>query len=368
MNVTLSGDATGAQRLQQLLQLLARSARTRVLDDDIPAILDQLGMMVPLRVAVLVLAPRDPTASSHTFGWRAVGVETDELDRAIARAKVASTDASHDGHLTLHPLRDADGRVFGTLAVGDGANGLDADALALVHTVGDQLALTIDRLTSATASARLLAATVHDLSNLLGVIVLGAAQLPHEGPGGPDAGIHWAAARLGDVLGELSDAASIAGGSLIPLRTRQPIAPLVTAAIDRVRVTAGAAATDIEARLCSAALELDCDGELVQRIVELVLRRAVKIAAGGRVVVQLVRRLDNAILAMRSVPPRIDDPTIRALLRPDAQRSVARRPDLGLLLAELFARTHGGRVWSARRPPIEGTLLVALPLHPASAR
>src|SRR5690349_15694633 len=166
MNVTLSGDATEAQRLQQLLQLLASSARTRVLDDDIPAMLEQLAAMVPLRVAVVVLAPRDPTASSHTFGWRAVGVETDELDRAIARAKVADADARHDGHLTVHPLRDADGRAFGALAVvGDGANGLNDDELALVRTVADQLALAIDRLTSATASARLLAATVHDLSN-----------------------------------------------------------------------------------------------------------------------------------------------------------------------------------------------------------
>lgn len=375
MSVTHSGESAGAQRRRQLLQLLSSSARTRVLDDDIPATLDQLAAIVPLRVAVVVLAPHDPTASPHTFGWRAVGVETEELDRAIARAKLAcaaagQNDAGRDPHFAMHRLRDLTGRVFGALAVAaDGARGLDDDDLALVATVADQLALAIDRVTSTMVSARLLAATAHDLSNLLGVIVLGAAQLPHDDDApGPGEGIHWATGRMADVLGDLGDVASIAAGSLVPSRTRQPIAPIVTAAIERVRSTAGAAATDIRCELRSAALELDCDAELVQRIVELVLRRALKNAAGGRVLLQLVRRRDHAILALRSIPPRIDDSSLRTLLGPPSSRNVARRPDLGLVLAELFARTHGGRVWAARRPPIAGTLLVALPLHPASPR
>ena len=214
----------------------------------------------------------------------------------------------------------------------------------------------------------LLSLVSHDLKNPLAAIAAGAALIVRQAPAGGDGEalrriartIQHSATRMNRLIQDLLDAGRFAAGQLRVEARRQPLAPLVADALEQLAPLAAQRQIKLTRELPDG-IEVSCDRELLQRVLENLLGNAIKFTPeGGRVAIACARagggqsvRLSVSDTGCGIAPAELPHIFERYWQAHAAER---RGTGLGLAIAKAIVEAHGGRIW-AESAVGEGTTL-----------
>jgi PAS domain S-box-containing protein len=183
------------------------------------------------------------------------------------------------------------------------------------------------------------------------------------------------AAGMARLIDDLLDVSRITSGKLrLDLAVVQ-LVPVVEAAVDAVLPAAGAKSVQIEQRLDADAGPVHGDPGRLQQVVWNLVTNAVKFTpAGGRVLVSLARRGDQAEIAVKDTGKGIDPAFLPHVFDPfrQADAGVARGAGglgLGLSIVKELVELHGGKVHAESEGQGRGaTFVVRLPVRAKATR
>jgi signal transduction histidine kinase len=205
-----------------------------------------------------------------------------------------------------------------------------------------------------------LAMVSHDLSNLLGGIILSAEMLARLGSTTPDGrriatGTHRIqlyAARMRRLIGDLTDVTSLGAGKLSITSTPSDQGVMVAEAIETFQILAAEKRIELEAECAGAPLSVVCDhGRIVQVLVNLI-GNAVKFTPdGGRVSVVATGMGAEVLFSVTDSGPGIPADLLEAVFERFWQVGAhdQRGLGLGLYIARGIVEAHGGRIWAESR-------------------
>jgi PAS domain S-box-containing protein len=274
------------------------------------------------------------------------------------------------------PVRDEDGAVISYI-------GLITDITDLKRAADGREALLertqMARVAAETASLakdEFLGVVSHELRNPLNSIQLWLEVLRHQS-GSPEQlrraieFIKRAADTQAKLMDDLLDIARIESGKLSMETTTVPLGPIVTAALDSVRLAIAAKGIVIDLRLDQAALAVTGDPVRLQQIAANLLSNAVKFTPrGGRVEVSLTSVGSSASLTIgdsgEGIAPDFLPHVFERFRQADTGSSrTAPGLGLGLSIARQLVELHGGRIWAESPGKGKGaTFFVELPLAP----
>lgn len=267
------GNALLCERLRELAQRPGRYvAQAQVIASGEPILLPELSDEVRRHTAY---------EDCHAEALRAAGIQSVMIVPLIIR-----------------------GHVLGALTLGAGASGrrYTTTHLKLAHGLASRIALALDnarlyadaqRATAARDAT--LAVVSHDLRTPLGVILMWTQLLQERAPAAsPRADqrsvevIRCAAERMGRLIQDLVDIASIEAGRVSVACSRQPVASLVEEAVEALRAHAAAKSLRLEAELpADDRMDADCDRDRIAQVLTNVIGNAIKFTpAGGRILVR----------------------------------------------------------------------------------
>jgi signal transduction histidine kinase/CheY-like chemotaxis protein len=230
--------------------------------------------------------------------------------------------------------------------------------------------------TASLAKDEFLGVVSHELRNPLNSIQLWLEVLRHQSGSPEQLGraiefIKRAADTQAKLIDDLLDIARIESGKLSMDTTTVPLGPLVTAALDSVRLAVAAKEIVMDLRLDQAALAVTGDPVRLQQIAANLLSNAVKFTPrGGRVEVSLTTVGSSARLTIwdsgEGIAPDFLPHIFERFRQADTGSSrTAPGLGLGLSIARQLVELHGGRIWA--ESPGKGmgaTFFVELPLAP----
>ena len=172
------------------------------------------------------------------------------------------------------------------------------------------------------------------------------------------------ARRLDRIVTDLLDLDRLSAGVVEPM-----FAPLDIGALVRELVAGADPVAGRRLHVDTAPLEIWADAAMVERIVENLLRNAVKHTPGdARIWVRVERADDAALLIVEDDGPGVPADTREAIFEPFSQgASPARSAGLGVGLAVVarFAALHDGRAWVAEREGGGASFRVSLAIRPS---
>ena len=172
------------------------------------------------------------------------------------------------------------------------------------------------------------------------------------------------ARRLDRIVTDLLDLDRLSAGVVEPM-----FAPLDIGALVRELVAGADPVAGRRLHVDTAPLEIWADAAMVERIVENLLRNAVKHTPGdARIWVRVERADDAALLIVEDDGPGVPADTREAIFEPFSQgASPARAAGLGVGLAVVarFAALHDGRAWVEEREGGGASFRVSLAIRPS---
>ncbi len=225
------------------------------------------------------------------------------------------------------------------------------------------------------AARQLLALVAHDLRTPLTILdgaaqMLAAHDLDREERALVDQVLR-AARRMGALIRDLVDAASIEAGRLAPsvtvTRSACAAAALVGDAQDSLRPLAVARPVRLETRVEDGATRVSCERARVLQVFENLVGNAVRFTPPGGVVTLACRLVEGAVrFEVRDtgdgVPPAVRP---RLFERHFAAGGAGKRgTGLGLSIARRIVEAHGGRIWHEALPDGGSCFAFTLPLAP----
>lgn len=226
------------------------------------------------------------------------------------------------------------------------------------------------------AREEILAVVSHDLRNPLGAIHMAAELLQLEPPSDPRVRkqletIHRSADRMGLLIRDLLDMASIQAGRLAVERRPEAADPLVNEALDTHEPAAREKGVEI-IRACEVQGErLLCDRDRVLQVFGNLLGNAIKFCGSGDVITvtgEVVGR--EARFAVSDTGPGIPEEELPHIFRPywSAERHAKKGTGLGLYISKGIVEAHGGRLWAESKPGEGATFYFTLPLASSEDR
>ena len=176
------------------------------------------------------------------------------------------------------------------------------------------------------------------------------------------------------LIDDLLDVARIEAGKLRMEVVTVPLGPILTAALDSVRLAVAAKGITLELRLAEGSQAVTGDSSRLQQVASNLLSNAIKFTPkGGKVEVSLGRTDSHARLIVKDdgegIAPEFLPHIFERFRQADTSSSrTAPGLGLGLSIARQLVELHGGRIWAESPGKGKGaTFFVELPLAPAIA-
>ena len=172
------------------------------------------------------------------------------------------------------------------------------------------------------------------------------------------------------LIDDLLDVARIEAGKLRMEVVTVPLGPILTAALDSVRLAVAAKEITLELRLAEGSQAVTGDSSRLQQVASNLLSNAIKFTPkGGKVEVSLRRTDSHARLIVKDdgegIAPEFLPHIFERFRQADTSSS---RTAPGLSIARQLVELHGGRIWAESPGKGKGaTFFVELPLAPAIA-
>ena len=371
MNVAAPGRARAPfDRLHEIAKALMRQGR---LEEALPSALLLAAEDRPLRTAILISAVR---GLERPFLWRGAGTSSAAVQQALERAHRAHAALAGGGEplprpepgYTCIPLVGAAEDVLGTLQLQwDGEPG-EADQ-GFAAAFADLLAIAMDRVSreeairqlylqaqrATRAREDLLSTVSHDLKNLVSAVRVNLTLLQRvaelqaqEKPRAALVRIQRSAERMGRLIQDLLDTASVEAESLSVEPRRLEVAPLLAEALEAAAPVAGTRSIQLRLDVASSLPAIHADAARLQQVFANLLSNAIKFSPDGGTIVIRARPSFNAVTF--SVEDR--GPGIGEDDRPHlfdrfwrARRATGVGYGLGLFIVKGIVKAHGGQVW-----------------------
>jgi signal transduction histidine kinase len=200
----------------------------------------------------------------------------------------------------------------------------------------------------------------HDLRNLLGGIVLSAAQLERNAPDN-DTGkqtlegtqrIQRYSARMSRLIGDLVDVVSIDAGSLVVVPARADATALVAEAVDTFHAAASAKGISLEADLREQPLVAEFDHARMMQVFANLIANAIKFtSADGKVSIDGECVEDELRFCISDTGSGIPAHMLESIFERFWQvgKGDRRGLGLGLYISRCIVEAHGGRIWAESR-------------------
>jgi signal transduction histidine kinase len=221
-----------------------------------------------------------------------------------------------------------------------------------------------------------LAIVSHDLRNMLGAVAGFAALIEKEELEENHTQkvlahaqrIHRAGYRMGRLVGDLVDVASIHAGSLAVTREVGDPTPVVSEAADTFGAQASASGVSLVVEIEPSLPRAAFDAARILQVLVNLLSNAIKFTPpNGTVLVHVARVGKEIRFAVsdtgRGVPTDKLETVFERFLQVTADR---RGVGLGLYIAKCIVRGHGGRIWAESTVGKGSTFSFTLPVHEAS--
>jgi signal transduction histidine kinase len=279
------------------------------------------------------------------------------------------------------PLRTR-GRTLGALSmsVAESERTYTEEDLALAEDLGHRAALALDnarlhREAKAAIEARddLLAVVSHDLKTPLSVISICSSVLQRKAESGsPDPAaykqimtIQRSSARMANLIGDLLDAASLAGGHFSMEAGIHEMRLVLEDAMEAMRTVAQDKAVRLE-----CVDEFDdhphvlCDREKIVRVYANLIGNAIKFTpAGGTVIVKGTSTKDEVVISIEDTGVGIAEAHLPHIFERfwRLERKSRGGSGLGLFIAKGIIEAHGGRIWVESKLEAGSTFRFSLP-------
>lgn len=217
-----------------------------------------------------------------------------------------------------------------------------------------------------------LAIVTHDLRDLLGGIVLSSTVLSKRAQQ-DEAGattlaetrrIARYAARMGRLIGDLVDVASIDAGKLAIEPAPGNVALLIAEAADAFQAAAAAKGIALESRIDAPPLPATFDHERILQVLGNLISNALKYTPkGGRITLVGCRDGAGVRLSVSDTGPGIPEEALESVFERFSQGRPGEHGGLGLglYISRCLVEAQGGRIWAQRRPGAGSMLFLTLP-------
>lgn len=217
-----------------------------------------------------------------------------------------------------------------------------------------------------------LAFVTHDLRDLLGGIVLSSTVLSKHAAQ-DEAGattlaetrrIKRYAARMGRLIGDLVDVASIDAGKLAVDPAPGNVALVIAEAADAFQAAAAAKGIVLVSRIDAAPLPASFDHERTLQVLGNLISNALKYTPeGGRITLVGERDGTGVRLCVSDTGPGIPEEALESVFERFSQVGAGDRAGLGLglFISRCLVEAQGGRIWAQRRPGAGSMLFLTLP-------
>lgn len=356
-------------RLHEIAKTLMRKGR---LEELLSQVLPLAAEDRPLRTAILISAVR---GLERPFFWRGAEVSSAAMQEALERAHRAHAALAGgeppprpEPGCTCIPLVGAAEDVLGTLQLQWEGEPGEADQ-GFVAAFSDLLAIAMDRVSreeairqlylqaqrATRAREDLLSTVSHDLKNLVSAIRANLTLLERvaelqaqEKPRAALVRIQRSADRMGRLIQDLLDTASVEAESLSVEPRRLEVAPLLAEALEAAAPMAGTRSIQLRLDVASSLPAIHADAARLQQVFANLLSNAIKFSPDGGTIVIRARPSFNAVTF--SVEDR--GPGIGEDDRPHlfdrfwrARRAAGLGYGLGLFIVKGIVKAHGGQVW-----------------------
>ena len=275
----------------------------------------------------------------------------------------------------------ARGRTFGalTLAAVESDQRYSSSDLQLAQDLASRAALAMDNARlyikaqrAITARDATLALVSHDLRNPLAVILMKASLMLKDADKDRRAesrnfieSVRRSAERMNRLIQDLLDVSSIEAGRFSIERKPQPVAPLVSGAVEAMRVQAAPKSLRVDTALSEDDLLADCDADRIGQVLTNLIGNAIKFTeTGGSITVRVEPRTSEVCISVSDTGPGISESDLRHIFDRfwHAQRSARGGTGLGLSIAKGIVEVHGGRIWVESEVGVGSTFFFTLPL------
>jgi signal transduction histidine kinase len=274
----------------------------------------------------------------------------------------------------------ARGRTFGalTLAAVESDQRYSSSDLQLAQDLASRAALAMDNARlyieaqrAITARDATLALVSHDLRNPLAVILMKASLMLKD----PDKdrraesrnfieSVRRSAERMNRLIQDLLDVASIEAGRFSIEKKPQLVGPLVSGAVEAMRVQAAPKSLRIDTALPEENRLADCDADRVGQVLTNLIGNAIKFTESGTITVRVEPRTSEVCISVSDTGPGIPESDLPHIFDRfwHAQRSARGGFGLGLSIAKGIVEAHGGRIWVESEVGVGSTFFFTLPL------
>jgi signal transduction histidine kinase len=155
------------------------------------------------------------------------------------------------------------------------------------------------------------------------------------------------ATHMNQLIGDLTDAASIYAERLHLLKQESDVQRLVEPAIERMRLLSREKGVEFTAHVTSVVFRLFADQRRITQVLDNLLGNALKFTpAGGAIVVDVQTNKDEAEISVTDTGPGIPPEAVHRIFEPYWQVQKTRSGmGLGLFIAKTIIESHGGRIW-----------------------
>lgn len=182
--------------------------------------------------------------------------------------------------------------------------------------------------------------------------------------------IQRSGARMGRLIGDLVDVASIEAGRLTVAREVGDPAPVVTEAVDNFLARASAKGISLAGEIILPSGLVAFDPARILQVLTNLLSNAIKFTPkGGRVVVHVERIGEDVRFAVSDTGTGIPQERLESVFGRFVQvaDNDPRGLGLGLYISKCIVLGHGGRIWAESRLGESSTFYFTLPVHVPSA-
>ena len=266
------------------------------------------------------------------------------------------------------------GRVFGNLYVTEkqGGGDFDDDDLNLLRVLAAQAAIALENAQLRLTRDRFFASSSHELGNAIAAVKVWARHLMQNTPSDPDElrtglrNLAGSADQTSRLVEDLLSLSKLQEGRLTIEPWQLEVGEIVSAAVEYLRLEAGAAGVELILLPHSGDLNAELDGGRLRQIVVNLVANAIKFTPSGRAVEvsAAVREPSGIRVAVCDAGPGIAPDSHERIFQPYEQvAGVAkgRGTGLGLALSRQLARMMGGDITVASTPGQGATFNLDLP-------
>ena len=181
--------------------------------------------------------------------------------------------------------------------------------------------------------------------------------------------VQRSAARMGRLVGDLVDVASIEAGMLAVTRAVGNPADVVTEAVETFQPEASGSGISLTTEIAPGVPPVAYDGARILQVLCNLLSNALKFTpAHGSIVVRLEHVDDNVVCCVSDTGEGIPDDKLEAVFDRFVQltKNDRRGVGLGLYISKCIIQGHGGRIWVENRTGAGSTFCFSLPIDTRS--